>query len=440
MNISGLSFDALPPINLPFRFFIAAPIFMLASAGLILFAGEDLWISRWHPYMLALTHGFTLGCLTMVMMGALLQLLPVIAGIGIAKPILTARTSHFFLCLGGLALMLGFIFSQPWLLYCAMLSLLLSLGFYLIAIGWVLIKKMSQGDSITGFRFAMVALAITLLMGLGLLANHLGFTLLPSTKHITNIHAVWGLVGWAGLLIIAVSYQVIPMFHVAPSFPKLVMTYLTGSVFVLLILFMLMPSLGMPLLFISHGLFAISLLWVIKHRKRKVPDTSIRYWQLAASSLLVLNILYFLPSNIFPEGIAERKTLLLTSIFIYFYLLSVIEGMLLKILPFLSYTHLQQRCLMDFTAMQYLPNMHDFLNKAHGNYLLVLHALTGISLLIVIVKPSFYPLLGMLLMLEFSWLLLLMIRTMRLYFATEAKINAEIKQNSPQAQQNSQAI
>jgi hypothetical protein len=440
MNISGLSFNALPPINLPFRFFLTSPIFMLASAGLILFAGEDLWVSRWHPYMLALTHSFTLGFLTMVMMGALLQLLPVIAGIGIAKPRLTASFSHFFLTLGCLSLILSFISSKYWLIYCAMLCLFASLGLYLTAIGWVLIKKISQGNSITGFRLAIIALAITLFIGLALLSNNLGVAILPGDKHTTNIHALWGLVGWAGLLIIAVSFQVIPMFHVAPSFPKLVMKYLTGSIFLLLILFILMPRLAMPLLFISHGVFSASLLWVIKQRKRKVPDTSIRYWQLGASSLLVLNIIYFIPDNLFPDAISERKTLLLTALFIYFYLLSVIEGMLLKILPFLSYTHLQQRCLMDFTAMQYLPNMHEFLSKAHGKYLLILHSLAGVSLLIVIIEPRLYSLFGILLILEFSWLLLLMIRTMKLYFTTEKKINREIKQNSQQDQKNSLAV
>ena len=81
MNLSGLSFNALPTIDLPFRFFISAPIFMLACVGLVFYGGESLWLSRWHPLMLALTHGFTLGFLTMVMLGALLQLLPVIAGI-----------------------------------------------------------------------------------------------------------------------------------------------------------------------------------------------------------------------------------------------------------------------------------------------------------------------------------------------------------------------
>ena len=108
MNISGLSFNALPPIDLPFRFFISAPIFIIACALLVFFSGESLWLSRWQPNMLALTHGFTLGFITMVMMGALLQLLPVIGGIGIVRPRLIATYSHAFYFVGVLALMLEF--------------------------------------------------------------------------------------------------------------------------------------------------------------------------------------------------------------------------------------------------------------------------------------------------------------------------------------------
>ena len=109
MNMSGLSFNALPPIDLPFRFFLTAPLFIIACALLVLFSGEALWLSRWQPNMLALTHGFTLGFLTMVMMGALLQLLPVIGGVGIAKPRFIATTSHVLYCAGVVALMLSFV-------------------------------------------------------------------------------------------------------------------------------------------------------------------------------------------------------------------------------------------------------------------------------------------------------------------------------------------
>ena len=96
---------------------------------------------------------------------------------------------------------------------------------------------------------------------------------------------------------------------------------------------------------------------------------------------MIFSIIYFVPEDYITQAIIEKKTLILASMFIYFYLLSVIQGMLLKILPFLSYTHLQQRCLTNFLAMQFIPHMHDFLSKKHGQWLFYLHILSGVFLL-----------------------------------------------------------
>ena len=431
MNMSGLSFNALPPIDLPFRFFLSAPIFIIACALLVLFSGETLWLSRWQPSMLALTHGFTLGFITMVMMGALLQLLPVIGGIGIAKPRLIATTSHALYCVGVMALMLSFILATNWLTLAALVLLSLGLSIYLGAIIWVLIKKISQGDSINCFRLAITSLVILLLLGILLLANRLGITVpfISLDKHVTDIHALMGLVGWAGMLIIAVSFQVLPMFHVAPNMPKYIRQYLGISIFILLIVYAFYAEFTLGLIVISHGVFAFSLFYVINQRKRKVPDTSIKYWQLAAGTLLLLNILYFLPDSFYSAAQTPLfislpdKGMLLTAVFIYFYLLSVIQGMLLKILPFLSYTHLQQRCLIDFSAMQFIPHMHEFLNKKHGLALYYMHIFSGLSLVAVLFEPSLYFVFATLLLLEFIWLLVLMVRCMRLYFTVNQKIN-----------------
>lgn len=435
MNISGLSFNALPPIDLPFRFFVSAPLFVIGCAFFVFFSGESLWLSRWQPGMLALTHGFTLGFITMVMMGALLQLLPVIGGIGIAKPRLTVTISHACYCLGVLALMLSFVLADNSLTVAAMVLLSIGLSIYVGAVAWVLIKKISQGDSIIGFRLAMLAFVILITLGLILLANRVGISLptLFFDKHLTDVHALMGLVGWAGILIIAVSFQVLPMFHVAPNMPKLIRQYLAPTTFLLLLIFIYSAELALPLIFISHAIFACTLFFVIKRRKRKVPDTSIKYWQLAASSLLVLNILYFLPDRFYvnQQVTAESllpfllpdKSMLLTAIFIYFYLLSIIQGMLLKILPFLSYTHLQQRCLVDFSAMQFIPHMHNFLNKKHGLILFYLHISSGLSLLAVLIESSLYVVFASLLLIEFTWLLILMARCMSLYFSVNQKIN-----------------
>lgn len=431
MNISGLSFNALPPIDLPFRFFISAPVFIIACALLVLFSGETLWLSRWQPNMLALTHGFTLGFLTMVMMGALLQLLPVIGGIGIAKPRLIVTVSHSFYSFGVLALMLSFIFVDSQLTIAAMALLSVGFSVYIGAVAWVLIKKISQGDSIVGFRLAIIAFISLVGLGLILLASRVGINLpvMLLDKHVTDIHALMGLVGWAGILIVAVSFQVLPMFHVAPNMPKPIRKYLAPTLFALLVLFIFSGELALPLIFISHTIFAGTLFYVIKQRKRKVPDTSIKYWQLAASSLLLLNILYFLPDSFYSKAQSPLpfslpdKSMLLTAIFIYFYLLSVIQGMLLKILPFLSYTHLQQRCLVDFSAMQFIPHMHAFMNKKHGLALYYLHIISGLALVAVLCEPKLYAVFSLCLLVEFFWLLILMVRCMRLYFSVNNKIN-----------------
>lgn len=433
MNISGLSFNALPSIDLPFRFFASAPIFVLLCAGIIFFSGEAMWLSRWHPSTLAVTHGFTLGFITMVMMGALLQLLPVIGGVGIAKPRLIAVSCHTLFTAGTLCLMANFLWPGVGLFTVSFILLVFGLGLYISALAWVLVKNLSQGDAIVGFRFAIAALLLVLVMGLILLARTQGvffdlqlptsFSAKLASKAFTNSHAIWGVVGWGGLLIISVSLQVIPMFHVAPNFPRNISRYLTTAVFIALLGYFYQPTVALSMLVLLHGVYAVSLLWVISKRKRKIADNTILYWQLAAISLLVLNVFYFMPTTYLAADLADNKTLLMAAIFIYFYLIAVIQGMLLKILPFLSYTHLQQLCLTNFSVLQFIPHMHVFLDKKHGQWLFYFHLLTGVILLTTILLPNFYWLLSLLLVVEFFWLLTLMYKAMALYYSTLSKVN-----------------
>lgn len=437
MNLNGLSFNALPPIDLPFRFFLTAPIFIIICALLILFSGETLWLSRWQPGMLALTHGFTLGFITIVMMGALLQLLPVIGGVGLANPRQIVLVCHSALVMGTLCLMANFIWPSTVLTVITLLLLVLGLGVYIVAIALVLLKRLSQGDSIIGFRLAIISLFFVVVLGALMLnlslptAVNLSISGSSFTgKAITNNHAILGLVGWGSLMIISVSFQVIPLFHVAPSFSKNISRYLPSGLLTLLLLATFKLKIIAPAIVLVHGVFALSLLFVISKRKRKIPDNTIRYWQLGALSLITFNIFYFIPQAYLPEIMAHNKDMLLAAFFIYFYLVAVIQGMLLKILPFLSYTHLQQLCLIDFSAMQYIPHMHAFLDKKHGQWLFYLHLTTGAVLLGVIMYPSFYWLLSLLLLIEFSWLLILMIKTIRLYFSTLSKINSSLNSSA----------
>jgi hypothetical protein len=78
----------------PLRFFLAGPLFGLLAAAAIAWGGADAFGSRWAPSILAATHLVTLGFLTMVMSGALLQVLPVIVGAAVPMPRLTAAAVH----------------------------------------------------------------------------------------------------------------------------------------------------------------------------------------------------------------------------------------------------------------------------------------------------------------------------------------------------------
>ena len=48
---AGLSFEQAPPFSLPLRFFLTAPLFLLAAAILIVLSPDAL-ASRWTPQRL----------------------------------------------------------------------------------------------------------------------------------------------------------------------------------------------------------------------------------------------------------------------------------------------------------------------------------------------------------------------------------------------------
>ena len=436
MNIANLSFSALPPISVPFRYFISAAIFLILTSLLILFSDEAAWLSRWHPTMLAITHLFTLGFISVVMMGAIYQFLPVIGGVGIANVRIVATISHALHTIGTLALSWSFIFPNTVISVIAMLTLGTGFTFYICAVANVLIKKLSQGQTIIGMRLAMLSLVVVVLLGILFLAQK---SLVPyielgaiSDKNFTDIHALLGGFGWAGVLILAVSLQIIPMFHVTPSFPKLLAKYMPVALIILLsLLFVFKPSstsgqVVIAVLLTIYAIYNLTFLQLFKQRKRKVADTSIQFWQFAGISFIALTCLYLLPDALFLQLFSGNKALLLSAIFIYFFLVSIIEAMLLKITPFLTYTHLQSLCLSNFTAMAHLPHMHELLLKKHGRWLFYLHLCSCFTLIMTLAFTQLYQLFALTMLAEFSWLFFLILRSLRLYTQSLAKINNSV--------------
>jgi hypothetical protein len=95
-----LSYDQSPPIAAPFRFFLTAPVFGILAGVLLLWSDADLFVSRWTPAALALTHLITVGFMLQVMLGAMVQILPVVAGANMPRSSLVSGVVHAAISFG----------------------------------------------------------------------------------------------------------------------------------------------------------------------------------------------------------------------------------------------------------------------------------------------------------------------------------------------------
>lgn len=343
---AGLSFEQAPPFSLPLRFFLTAPLFLLAAAGLIVLAPEAL-ASRWTPQALALTHALTLGFLAMVMLGALLQMLPVVAGSPLPAPRWVAWFSHVPLALGSVALMTGFLTAAPAAFGIGIT--LLGVGFAVfLAAASISLARAAVNITVIGMRFAVMCLGVTLLLGLALALLRAGWWILPAVEAATAAHAAFGLLGWVLLLVIGVAYQVVPMFQITPPYPPRLSRWLAGALFALLLLHAAaLLFFQAATRFVDAGLaggilaFAIVTLRLQSRRRRKLPDVTLDYWRLGMASLIACVAVWFVAQFWPAWADSDAYPVLLGVLFIGGFAVSVVSGMLYKIVPFLAWFHLQ---------------------------------------------------------------------------------------------------
>lgn len=214
----NLSFEQAPPISVPFRFFLVAPWFGVAAGMLLVWTGNQAVVSRWSSVALALTHLLVVGFMLQAMVGALFQFVPVAAGGNVWKPRLVASALQPMLLIAALSLVAGFLTGDGKLLRLAAGMFLPAIALLAAILGSALLRTPARGPTVRALRLAVVGLAVTVLLGLvlaeGLAAGHSW----PLVE-IATVHAGWGLGGWALMLLVGVSYLVVPMFQLTPPFP-----------------------------------------------------------------------------------------------------------------------------------------------------------------------------------------------------------------------------
>lgn len=362
-----LSFEQAPPFAAPFRFFLTAPLFPLLAGVLLLAGGAEVLVSRWAPGALALTHLIAVGFMLQVMLGAMIQILPVVAGANLRRPLLVARTVHALLLAGVLTLAGAFLDLIPGGFSVAALLLGAGIGFFLLMAALSLRGVPPTSPTVASLKLALAALLGVLGLGIALAGGLDGRWSLPLVE-LTNIHAGWGLGAWGLGLLSAVAYVVVPMFQLTPPYPQwfsrlyvrgLVATVLAMTLATLLAWEMLAGLLQALLVWLAAAFCAMTL-WLQARSKRARPDATQRLWRGAMVSGLAACALWELAALLPALAGREEWPLLFGVLVLAGGFMSVIVGMLYKIVPFLVWLHLQNRGQGKVVA----PNMKAVLAEA----------------------------------------------------------------------------
>lgn len=423
----NLSFEQAPPVSVPYRFFLTAPWFGVAAGLLLAFSGGDLLASRWTAGALAATHLLVVGFMLQAMCGALLQFVPVAAGGNIWRPGLVAGLVHPALAVSAVLLVAAFLTQRAGLFLAAAHGFALSLLFYGVVVGLALWRNPARGPTIVALRIAVFGLLITLLLGF-ILATGLARGESWPLPILTDVHAAWGLGGWALMLLAGVSYFVVPMFQLTPPYPA----WLARGLPLLLLLLLLLWSLsllvagerGRSLVFLgglgAAALYAATTLHLQSRRRRKVGDTTLMFFRTAMVSLLAILVSASLFALVPAWGSDPRAAVWLGMLALVGVFVSAIGGMLYKIAPFLNWLHLQRLCRLDTLP----PTMNQMIPERAMRLQFYVYMAALALLLSSVWVPALARPAGLAFALACAWLGVNLLGAMRVYARFKNRIRA----------------
>ena len=411
---NGLSLDQAPPLSVVFRFFFSGSLFGILAGFLLLFFGTNVFQAD-HTAAVILTHTLTLGVMLSFMFAALFQMLPVIAGVKLTSPTRKANWVQYPFIFGVLSLLFAFHSGTPSLFLMASFFL----GSTILGIAAVMLKHLlalpHHSASSKGMSVALLSLFLLTLLALYLTGTLGGFIQGSHYAAVKTAHYSLGLFGWIALLIISISFQVIEMFYVTPPYPDFARNYLPFKILGLLLAgfffsFFFDDTWIIIDIFLALVLIGYAMLTLLRltQRKRPLTDATVWFWRtglillIASMSATIDTRFYDLP-----------KLEALNYIFFAGFALSIVFAMFYKIVPFLTWFHLNSQGY--FTA----PMMHEVIHPKTAMKHLYIHLSTLVTLMLsVFISPFIYAA-GLLTIVSFGWILWQIIYAHLLYKKTQ---------------------
>jgi hypothetical protein len=200
-----------PDVRLPLTYLAMAAIAFVGATVQVSWLATELTGHYYHPGVLALTHTVTLGWITLAILGASYQLIPIV----LKCPLWSERLPWWQLpaLMVGIAGMLAHFYIGEWsgMLWAAIL-VAIAVGAHVVNL--TLTLRATDAPSLLA-RFVIVALAgisLTMLAGLALAFHHL-HPFLPGDFYARlGAHVHLAVLGWVLPMILGVAAQTYPMF------------------------------------------------------------------------------------------------------------------------------------------------------------------------------------------------------------------------------------
>lgn len=317
----------------------------LAVTLLIVFNPAAFTQHFFSPELLAITHLLVLGWITMIIFGALYQLLPVIMEVKLySEPF--AIASFIMLGLGTILLSYGFwYFSFGTSLFAGAILVVLAVGLF---VANVLFTARSSSKKIIERTFiitSVIWLLFTVLAGLTMAVNQIHPFLKTSQIELLKLHAHAGIVGWFIQLIIGVSSKLLPMFMVSHhvNTKKLTVAYYAinaGLIIGIVSLFLQMKA-GVILsaVIVVPGIFSFLSFIYEAYTKRVKKQLDIGMKQTALSFIILVVPFFLIFSLLFNLQFLNNLTIPLSvaygSAIVIGFITSLVMGQTYKTLPFI---------------------------------------------------------------------------------------------------------
>ncbi|HIP49735.1 MAG TPA: hypothetical protein EYG92_12330 [Lutibacter sp.] len=343
--MNGLQTANAPSSKIVVPHFIVGAISFLVVAILIAYSNTELLSHYFENKLIAITHIAILGWASMMVFGALYQLIPVVYETSLYSEKLASITFWLFLVSVSALSYSFWIGSYTNLLFYSSLLMFSSLLLFIINLHLTYRKTQKPNIQSKFINTAIYWLAATEFVGTLIALNFKYNFLTDSHLHYLKIHAHLGLIGWFLLLIIGAASILIPMFMISHNLNVKKLTYAyyfinIGLVAVSLDWFFIKSNFGVffywTLFAIGIGFFLSYVYEAYKTRLRRKLDVGLKYTVISIA-LLVLPLLLAL--FLLLSGSTTALVLRMVSVYgisIIFGVISMlIFGQTYKTLPFI---------------------------------------------------------------------------------------------------------